>query len=228
MEQATATPIAFRVLKSSASRQKVLCGLPGVSRKLEKEDVIISMHVVDKLGPNTARLVLKPSSIDVAGSMLAVFGSFDEWEPESFLGADFIRWTETYQTAFTFADVEQSEAEHQAIALLVGANAWPGSEPVAVRVDDDCMPGLIELERRGHAVSCATDGDAVARWLFSPSSVHLLQLAAVCDSPQRAVAPRENVAIKDMTVYELILALEDDGWVYAPLPRSAAQRRELV
>lgn len=120
------------------------------------------------------------------------------------------------------------------LGLLVSAQAFPGRS-LGYKCSNDGVLGVLrELGELG-ILDCRPpvdmDHDPRPDWVFSMSGMKRLAFGVTLAADRRTAIGdiRPGVALRDLSAYELILKLQDEGWRWRPLtPRTKKLSHSLV
>ena len=105
-----------------------------------------------------------------------------------------------------------------ALAACIQARAWEGEMTLELdtSVDDhkELDDTLRQLQLQGLVKSLEADPSNVARrsWQITAAGAGAMRCGIVLHSPRKAVEPRPGLSVGDMTCWELVCKLQDDGW----------------
>ena len=100
----------------------------------------------------------------------------------------------------------------EALHALKQANAFEGDRPLGVPdVDEELTDGLKALESVNCAM-CVERRDGLTFWTFTEKGSSSFRVGIRLCNPVSVCEPRADVQPKDMTTWELVKALQGQGW----------------
>ena len=115
---------------------------------------------------------------------------------------------------------------------MVNAGAFPERDEehkkwLEVPADDGEQAVLMQLVDRGFVARVAS-ATGESGFVLTRSGLDSLRFGNIVTSPEPALQPRRDIAIQDMTQFELAMALEEKGFEWRVLPKKPDQRKLLV
>lgn len=111
---------------------------------------------------------------------------------------------------------------------LVAASAYPASRNyLRVPINDHRFADFEMLEHRGIVKRFADEG-ATSTWQMTQVAVSHLQAMVTASAPERFLLKPRSLALEDLSRYELLNALKDNGFEWKHAPTKVEARRALA
>ena len=221
MQQSSSAGILYlRVVHPAPSRRKLLRPRAGAARNLQNGDMCVS--VLSSLVTDAAGPLLRTLSGSNATFILSDLPSnFTCLRERGFKAWSFSKESKYYLPGVATDD----DAAADAMAHLVAAGAWSSDTAAIVPASQAKVTmGMQRLLRHGY-VQHLSD----VRWCLTHEAQVNLSFAKRVSSPRllcEARAEMADLAIEDLTNYEIMLQLEEHGWTWSSLPKK--QNRECL
>jgi hypothetical protein len=230
--------VFFSIVRSHVGREKTIGVGPDLARFASSAMLVRQLDVLivdtirtsivvslDGLGQATK----EPFVMAVGALSISDLSSLRKWESSVVLDA---------LPSSVMSNIHPSLVDEARVQVsnLLAARALPGAAHIYTLVCDlagysPSRAALDTLATLG-VVSLAKLDGGVSSWRLSETGMAILHVRQVLKNPQRALVPRCGVPPGDMSAFELLLALQSEGWALVeaeppsrrnprPLPYSA-------
>ena len=240
VQKPAAQRVCFRVLHSAVGRIKTVSTfVHKTGPVLEHSDIAISIY--DEL-PNSTHdslaVKLEPRMFGNACSRVFIMNEFAPQCSLDKLLSDVkgVRRVDGHQPDVFYSLPVQAEctALHEALSTLLKLHAVPGSDAVVEDIDSTISPWLTLLDE-GYVEIVTIEESRVEPGAEDMCGMRLTQ--AGVDSlivgtqhrePQPCFTIRRDLALKDLSSFELCMLLKERGWEWRLLPTAVKDRKSLV
>ncbi|CAE7488403.1 unnamed protein product, partial [Symbiodinium sp. KB8] len=225
-EQREQQTVTFQIVLKNPSDKKTIRPAVGAGGRLSK-GVVLCLHKELSQGA-----LLEDSAV-VSGNPTATEDISGQFLLSSFVGnveelqTGVRKWQSTSLLwSFRAAAWQQGDHAqyHELLDGIVAAGAFENNEQsLGFTTTQQQLPLLRELQGLGLASSAGRED---IRWRLTESGVRNLTTCARLQDPVRLFQPRELPKLEDCTQYELILAMQEQGWEWQLwVPPSRRTRR---
>ena len=218
--------VHFQVLHTAPSRLKTVPLAAAAGKRLQKGDIVISLHAALPSGEDQTLVSLEP--IVRGKTAVVVLSNLAAGDLESLQSSFTQRSLEDLLYSIKGFRPQGCSSCVSEITRLVHAGAFPDScKMVEVPLQEGRAPvAWEELETAGLVTSSVASPD-LKHYVLSDVGAQSLEAASTLGQPKLVCEPREAMPLADCTVYELVRKLMDSGWEWANLPASRTQRLAL-
>ena len=201
----------------------------GAGAKLRRSQIALTMHAASAGAGESPIINPEPLSRDDAGTICIV--DFDAFDDPREMVEQLMSWSPgTLHCVWGIegvCDVDVADLRTIASALM-SRSAGPGCAPVAtwkIDVGRPIVATVRHLAALGH-LHVEDKDDVVAVSLTEQGLSYGMETKWQLTEPTAVLSPRLDLAIDDLTDFELIEKLRDDGWAWQKwTPRSSRSRR---
>ena len=206
------TRLYFSVVEPNPSKARTIPVPPGASAKLGPTDVLIALHTDHSEGWMGESGVVSVAPSQIAVNPLLVLSRFGASIDDVIAGLE--EWRVGAKELYVLRSLpyEPALAELTTKMLLGRATPKGGVTFASASNNDDETTLLQRMAVLGY-VECASNDGTFSQWRFTNSGMRDLQQSRKLHSPSCALRDR-GVAILDKTAFELILALQAQGWAW--------------
>ena len=218
--------VHFQVVHASPGNMHTVPMPRAAGTRLTKGQYAVSIHSLVEDGDGFRHIALEPvrqgqTSVAILSGLAA--GKLDVLQ-ETF--TQFSMGPLSYNIKGFKAQGCSCSAE---VSQLVRCSAFPASDGrCKVPFEDGRVPRQWEeLEAAGFIESVSEDEDNMKAYVFTEAGAAGIQAVVTLVEPKLVCQPRSDIALCDLSVYELMKKLEDSGWSWSCLPSKTQQKKEL-
>eukprot|EP00969_Alexandrium_andersonii_P154204 6817258-Alexandrium_andersonii.AAC.1 len=196
---------------------------PASAGRIQATDLVVTVHTcLASEGP--ALLSSAPAPLGSKSNCLAVL-SLQNLDTDA-LRAHARIWPVEGRAFYLAGATQQRDAAHfRAVQALVERGAWARGDADAAQPLEvldlpefaELRAGLVALEADGLVSRAANSSSTATAWQLTRQSLSQLAVCCRLGDPELLFRPRGLPAL-EQTPFELVAALEDDGWTWALLP----------
>jgi hypothetical protein len=230
--QACQAPLFFQVVPRRPTNKKTVHVKCGAGSNLRMQDVAINIFKAVPDGEfdfsDSAIVESCPSSHHEHGDSIALlreFGNVKEIESKCLM------WPSheaLYSLPLPAPHVSPADVGHF-VTRLVQAEAFASSPKAKwLRVDgqDQYANIVSHLADAGFLSLDPCEDDDASVCALSDRALKMLDMSIRLSSPVAGFAPRENIPIADLSSYELIRRLQDEGWTWSKWKAPGKKRKQ--
>ena len=218
--------VHFQVVHASPSNMHTVPMPRAAGTRLTKGQYAVSIHSLVEDGDGFRHIALEPvtqgqTSVAILSGLAA--GRLDVLQ-ETF--TQFSLGPLSYNIKGFKAQGCSCSAE---VSQLVRCCAFPaGDGRCEVPLENGRVPRQWEeLEAAGFIECVSENEDNMKDYVFTEAGAAGIQAVVTLVEPKLVCQPRSDLALTDLSVYELIKKLEDSGWTWSCLPTKTQQKKEL-
>ena len=210
--------LVFSVVEANPSKARIVPLPPGVARRLGPSDVQIAMHTdfAESLEGGEGMISVAPTRIlQNPVLILSRLGTAISASPE-----DLMCWVVRNGMQYALHGLPFDRHMVSLISRMVTSRATPSSGLTFTNNSAENPDDTRELNRLAALgyTTCSSEYGLYSQWRLTQMAMRALQSCRTIHSPQPALKDR-GLPISAKSSYELLLALQKDGWVWQLLRR---------